>query len=532
MSRPRSVEIYDTTLRDGLQAENFNLSVEDKVKIALRLDRLGVHYVEGGWPGSNVKDREFFELIKDHRLTNSTITAFGATHNPKLTPETDRNLSAIIDSGCRIATLVGKSWTEQVATALGTTLERNLEMISGSVGLLAARLKGVFFDAEHFFDGYKADKDYALATLEAAVEAGASRVVLCDTNGGSLPAEVAAIVADVVGRFESVVVGIHTHNDAELAVANTLAAVEAGAGHVQGTINGYGERCGNANLCSVIPNLALKLGVECLDPERLAELTETARLVNELANLPSNRYQPYVGLSAFAHKAGIHVSAVEKASHLYEHVSPETVGNDRRILISDLAGQANIINRMRHYGLEVSPDDPVVKEIVAEVKELENQGYLFEAAEASFLLMVRRALGLHKPYFELLGFRVFDYKYAEDKTPVSEASIMVEVGGQVEHTAAAGEGPVNALDKAIRKALVRFYPSLEEMSLIDFKVRVLPGIPGTAAKVRVLIESGDNQERWGTVGVSQDVIQASWRALVDAIDYKLYKDEQSSAGEG
>ncbi len=529
MSRPQKVEIYDTTLRDGLQAEGFNLSVEDKLKVALKLDELGVHYVEGGWPGSNKKDRKFFELIKRRHFEKVQVTAFGSTHNPRLTPASDPNLAALLKSGCRIVTLVGKCWTEQVLEALETTLERNLEMISGSVGLMTQEAIEVFFDAEHFFDGFKTDKAYALASLKAATAAGASRVVLCDTNGGSLPEEVGAMVRKVVREFPGIIIGIHAHNDAELAVANTLAAVADGASHVQGTINGFGERCGNANLCSIIPNLVFKMGLKCLPSEALAQLTETSRYVNELANLASPRYQPYVGLSAFAHKAGIHVSAVEKSPHLYEHVDPPAVGNSRRVLVSDLAGQASILHKMRRFGLEVSPRDPVVKEIVTQVKRLESEGYLFEAADASFLLLVNRALGLHKRFFELLGFRVLDYKEAETKLPVSEATIMVKVGGRIEHTASTGRGPVNALDKAIRKALIKFYPSLEEMSLVDFKVRVLPGVAGTAARVRVLIESGDRKERWGTVGVSHDIIQASWQALVDAIEYKLFMDQRGHA---
>ena len=523
---PDSVEVYDTTLREGVQAEGFTLLVEDKIRIAAKLDELGVHYIEGGWPGANQKDEEFFGRMRRHPLKNSRLVAFGSTHNPRLKPEDDPNLKALLASGCTAATVVGKSWTEQVTTALRTTLERNLEMIENSVAFLVQEMEEVFFDAEHFFTGFAADPEYALATLKTAAAAGASRLVLCDTTGAALPSEVKSVVVRVVKELGGVRVGIHTHNDGDMAVANVLAAVEGGASHVQGTINGFGERCGNANLCSILPNLVFKMGITSLEPQKLERLTEISRYVNELANLPSNRWQPYVGRSAFAHKAGLHVSAVEKSPHLYEHIDPQKVGNVRRIVISDLAGQASILHKMSHFGLEVSPDDPVVREIVDQVKGLESRGYAFEAAEASFLLLVNRALGTHKRYFQLMGFRVFDYKEAEDKEPTSEASIMVKVGGQVEHTASTGQGPVHALDRAMRKALTKFYPSLEEMSLTDFKVRVLPGTPGTAAVVRVLVESGDQQERWGTVGVSYDIIQASWQALVDAIDYKLFKDER------
>lgn len=518
------VEIYDTTLRDGIQAEKFNLSVEDKIKIAHLLDDLGVDYIEGGWPGSNAKDKEFFQRIAEENLSRARIAAFGSTHYAKTTAEKDGNLAAILEAGCPAATLVGKTWTDQAITALGVSLERNLELIHDSVAYMVPRVDQVIFDAEHFFDGFNADADYTLACLQAAVDGGAHTLVLCDTNGGQMPHRIAEVVGLVREKLGEVRLGIHTHNDSECAVASTLAAVRAGVDQVQGTINGFGERCGNANLCSIIPNLILKMDRDCLIEGGLARLTEASRLVNEMANLPSNTFQPYVGRSAFAHKGGIHVSAVEKSSHLYEHIEPHLVGNERRILLSDLSGKSNILNRMRAYNLEIDPNDPVVKQMLDQIKEQENQGYLFEAAEASFVLKVNRAMQTYQPYFKLLGFRVFDYRTPEIENPVSEASIRVKVGGEEEHTAAFGDGPVNALDLALRKALTRFYPTLEEMSLIDFKVRVLPGVEGTAARVRVLIESGDRDETWGTVGVSQDIIQASWLSLVDAAEYKLYKD--------
>ncbi len=522
----RRVEIYDTTLRDGTQAEEFNLSVEDKVRIALKLDELGIDFIEGGWPGSNPKDAAFFREIRSYSLRHARIAAFGSTHQARHTPDADPNLRALVESGAPVVTIFGKTWDIHVRDALRITLDRNLELIQGSLAWLRERVETLFYDAEHFFDGYKANRDYAMATLRAALKGGAQCVVLCDTNGGTLPHEIGEMVAQVARELPAGTrLGIHCHNDSEVAVANSLAAVRAGAVQVQGTINGFGERCGNANLCSIIPGLVLKMGYECAAGENLQQLTSVSRFVCEIANLPHNRYLPYVGASAFAHKGGIHVSAVQRNPETYEHIRPEAVGNVQRILVSDLAGKSNVLVKAREFGLDLDSSDPVVMEIVSELKELEAQGFQFEGAEASFELLMRRATGKVKKYFDLMGFRVIDQKNREEEPPQAEATVMVRVGGHVEHTAAVGEGPVNALDNAIRKALEGFYPQLREMSLEDYKVRVLPGVPGTGARVRVLIQSRDRRDKWGTVGVSHDIIEASWQALVDSIRYKLIKDE-------
>ncbi len=522
------VEIYDTTLRDGTQAEDFTLSLSDKIRIALKLDELGIHYIEGGWPGSNPKDQGFFEEIKNYQLRHARIAAFGSTHHPRKNPETDLNLKALLDAGTSVVTLFGKSWTVHVKDALHTTLERNLEIIRDSLAYLKPHLKTLFYDAEHFFDGFKADPQYALATLEKAIEGGAECLILCDTNGGNLPSMIAETFKVVKERFPDATLGIHTHNDADLAVANSLVAVEMGAVQVQGTFNGVGERCGNANLCSIIPNLILKMGVECLDPERLQKLREVSRFILELANIPPNRYQPYVGRSAFAHKGGVHISAVERNPVTYEHVEPKRVGNRRRFLVSDLSGRAVIKQKAREFGIDISSSDPVAMEVLDQIKKLEHTGYQFEAAEASFELLINRAMGSTKKYFELIGFRVIDQKVSENREPISEATIRVRVGGKEEHTAALGMGPVNALDNALRKALEKFYPQLKEMGLADYKVRVLPSHDGTASRVRVLIESHDRTSHWGTVGVSHDILEASWQALVDSVNYKMYKEEKEN----
>lgn len=525
----QDVKIYDTTLRDGTQAEDFSLSLADKVRIALKLDDLGLHYIEGGWPGSNPRDIGFFEEIRNYHLKRARISAFGATHHPAKTAETDENLEAIIDAGTPVATIFGKSWTVHVRDALRTTLERNLDLIRDSVAYLRKHVETVFYDAEHFFDGFRENPEYALATITKAVEGGAHCVILCDTNGGSLQDTIRNAMRAVKDHLPSVPLGIHTHNDSDLAVANSLAAVEMGAVQVQGTINGVGERCGNANLCSIIPNLCLKMGVPCLSTENLAKLRPVSRFIMELANVPPNRYQPYVGRSAFAHKGGVHISAVEKNPSTYEHVDPALIGNRRRVLVSDLSGRAAIKRKAEDYGLRISKKDPVAMQVLEELKDLENQGFQFEAAEASFELLINKAMGRSKRYFELVGFRVIDHKLSEEKDPVAEATIQIKVGGNMEHTAALGNGPVNALDNALRKSLEKFYPELRQMVLSDYKVRVLPGINGTGAKVRVLIESHDDTDHWSTVGVSHDIIEASWQALVDSINYKMYKDEKQNS---
>jgi len=524
----KPIEIYDTTLRDGTQAEDINFTAEDKVRIALRLDRFGLDFVEGGWPGSNPRDMAFFKEIRDYDLKRTRVVAFGSTHSPANLPENDANLKALLTARTRTMTLFGKSWDVHVKDALRTSLEKNLEIIENSLKFLRPRVETLFFDAEHFFDGFKGHKEYAVATLRAAVAGGADTLVLCDTNGGALTSDLVKMIKEVKRRLPKVRLGIHAHNDAELAVANTLAAVEAGVVHVQGTINGLGERCGNANLCSIIPAVILKMGRTCLVEDGLSQLVEVSRFVNELANRQHNMFQPYVGRSAFAHKGGIHISAVQRNPETYEHIRPELVGNVQRILVSDLSGKSTILNKAKKYGLDIESRDPLVMQILKEIKALENQGFQFDGAEASFELLMNRALGTQRKYFELLGFRVIDQKLREDQPPTAEATIMVEVGGKVEHTAAVGNGPVNALDNAIRKALETFYPELTEMRLEDYKVRVLPArTKGTGAKVRVLIESGDKEDKWGTVGVSHDILEASWQALVDSITYKLYRDEKS-----
>ena len=523
----KAVEIYDTTLRDGAQAEDVNFQLEDKIRIAQRLDAFGVDFIEGGWPGSNPRDKSFFKEVKRLRLKHARVAAFGSTHHPRYTPEQDGNLKALLRSGMPVLTIVGKTWTVHVRDALRTTPERNLEIIRDSLGFLRPHTDLLMYDAEHFFDGFKADPEYALQTLRAAGQGRADRLVLCDTNGGTLTGDVVRIVRAVKKKIPRARLGIHAHNDAELAVANTLAAVEAGAEHVQGTINGLGERCGNANLCSILPALVLKMNRDCSVRDRLPQLFEVSRFVNELANKRHNMFMPYVGRSAFSHKGGIHVSAVQRNPETYEHVPPSTVGNVQRILVSDLSGKSTILNKAQRFGLDIDSKDPAARRILEEIKALEGQGFQFEAAEGSFELLMNRAMGAQKKYFELLGFRVIDQKMIEDEPPAAEATIMVQVGGAVEHTAAVGDGPVNALDNALRKALEKFYPELAEMRLIDYKVRVLPTDDrSTDAKVRVLIESGDKRDKWGTVGVSHDILEASWQALVDSISYKLYLEEK------
>jgi 2-isopropylmalate synthase len=525
------VKIYDTTLRDGTQAEDFCFSAEDKVRVALKLDDIGIHFIEGGWPGSNPKDAEFFREIRNYHLKQARIAAFGSTHHPSSTAASDPNLKALLDANTELVTIFGKSWTVHVKQALHTTLDRNLDLISDSIRFLRQQGKTVFYDAEHFFDGFNDDPQYALATVGKAMEAGAECVILCDTNGGTLPSRIVRAIEAVKEKFPNIPFGIHAHNDSDLAVANSLTAVEMGAVQVQGTINGVGERCGNADLCSIIANLCLKMGRACLGPENLKRLRQVSRFILELANIPSNPYQPFVGRSAFAHKGGVHISAVEKNPKTYEHIDPSLVGNKRRILVSDLSGRAAVKRKAEEFGLEISKGDPVAMQVLEELKDLENQGFQFEAAEASFELLINKTMGKSKKYFELVSFRVIDSKQSENKDPVAEATIQIRVGGQLEHTAALGNGPVNALDKALRKSLEKFYPELKHMELIDYKVRVLPGLAGTGSKVRVLIESTDGQDEWGTVGVSHDIIEASWQALVDSINYKMYKAEKNNGAE-
>ena len=518
------VHIYDTTLRDGTQAEDISFLVEDKIRIAHKLDEMGIHYIEGGWPGSNPKDVAFFKEIKKEKLSKAKIAAFGSTRRAKVTPDKDQNIRTLVQAEADAITIFGKTWDFHVREALRISLEENLDLVFDSLEYLKARSPEVFYDAEHFFDGYKANPEYAIKTLKAAEAAKVDCIVLCDTNGGTMPFELAQIIREVRKHITSPL-GIHTHNDSDCAVANSLHAVNEGIVHVQGTINGFGERCGNANLCSIIPALKLKMAKDCISDERLRKLRELSRFVYELANLSPGKHQPYVGNSAFAHKGGVHVSAIQRHPETYEHLRPELVGNTTRVLISDLSGRSNILAKAEEFNINLDSKDPVTLDILDNIKEMENRGYQFEGAEASFELLMRRALGNHRKFFSVIGFRVIDEKRHEDQKPISEATIMVKVGGKIEHTAAEGNGPVNALDNALRKALEKFYPKLKEVKLLDYKVRVLPAGQGTASAIRVLIESGDKETRWGTVGVSDNIIDASYHALLDSIEYKLHKED-------
>jgi 2-isopropylmalate synthase len=521
------VELYDTTLRDGTQGQGVSFTSDDKVAVARRLDAFGIDTIEGGWPGSNPRDAAFFERMIDVPLAQAQLAAFGSTRRRGTAPEDDANLTALLAARTPVVTLFGKSWTLHVTEALGVDLDENLRMIEESVAYLRAQGRVVVYDAEHFFDGWRADAEYALETVAAAARGGASRLVLCDTNGGTLPARVAAGVRAATQRW-SVPVGVHPHNDAGLAVANALAAVEAGARHVQGTIGGYGERCGNVDLLTVLANLVLKLGTR--QPQPLAELTALARFVDDRANLTPHARAPYVGEAAFAHKGGVHVSAVNKRPDTYEHVPPASVGNTRRVLLSDLSGRASVVAKAAELGDGGLVDGAGA--LVGRLKELEHLGYAFEGAEASFQLLARRSRGEHRPYFTLHGYTVVIDKRDGDDAPRCEASVRVQVGDAFEHTAADGDGPVNALDRALRKALDGFYPTLADLRLTDYKVRVLGGPEtGTASVVRVLVETSDGRRRWGTVGAHSNIIDASYQALVDAIDSKLSSDGVIPVGE-
>jgi 2-isopropylmalate synthase len=522
----RKIEIYDTTLRDGAQSEEISFSVEDKLRITEKLDELGVHFVEGGWPGANPRDVEYFKKVKKLNLRNSRVVAFGSTHRPKKKPSNDDTLKALVAAETSIITIFGKTWDFHVKEALRIPLEENLDIIHDSVEHLKKYAEKVFFDAEHFFDGYINNPEYAFQCLEAAREAGADCLVLCDTNGGTITSVVRETVKRAAKTFQTPI-GIHVHNDIECAVANSIIAVEFGAVQVQGTINGLGERCGNANLISIIPNIQLKLGHECISSDQLKRLRDASRFVDEIANLRHFKRQPYVGDSSFAHKAGMHVSAITKHPGTYEHIDPEIVGNTRRILVSDQAGRSNILRKAEEFGIKLSGDAPEVQSIVKELKELENQGYQFEGADASFELLMKKALGLHKRFFDLIEFRVIVERRTKKEEPLSEATIKLKVGDETEHVVAESKkGPVNAIDKALRKALEKYYSQeLKDVKLLDYKVRVLAAEKGTSAKVRVHIESGDKDNRWGTVGVSENIIEASYQALVDSIEYKLLKEE-------
>ncbi|MFA4944007.1 MAG: citramalate synthase [Lentisphaeria bacterium] len=529
------IQLYDTTLRDGSQGEGISFSKTDKVRIAERLDGFGVSYVEGGWPGSNPKDVAFFEEMRRRPLKHAKLAAFGSTRRAGNTPEGDPNLRALLEAETPAVTIFGKGWLLHVHEVLRITPDDNLALIQDSCHFLKGHGREVIFDAEHFFDGFTDAPDYALAVLKAAVAGGATTVVLCDTNGGLLPSRIADITRQARAALPTAVaLGIHCHNDSDCAVANSLVAVEAGASHVQGTVNGIGERCGNANLCSIIPGLELKLDRRCLPPGRLRHLRELSQFVYDLANMRGSSWQPYVGASAFAHKGGMHVNAVAKNPRTFEHIEPELVGNERRVLVSDLAGASNVLLKAAEQHLHLAPNSPELKTILAEVKRLEAIGYEYESADASFKLLMQKALAgeaHRKPFFDLEGFRVIVEKRGPEEPTLSEATLKVAVAGQTEIAAAEGDGPVNALDRALRKVLTHFYPEIADVHLRDFKVRILDGEDGTAAKTRVLIESGNGQEFWGTVGVSENIIEASWQALVDSMEYALYNRCQAANGE-
>ena len=520
----KQVLIYDTTLRDGTQGEQINFSAEEKLRIAQKLADLGIQYIEGGWPGSNPKDMRFFQMAKNARLKKTHLTSFGSTRRANTLPEKDSNLKALLQAETQTITIFGKVWDLHVTEILGVSLEENVNMIVDSITYLKSKDKEVIFDAEHFFDAYKVNPPYTLRTIQAAISGGADIIVLCDTNGGTMVHDVKKIMTVVKESFPGTFFGIHAHNDCGLAVANSIAAVEGGAKMVHGTINGYGERCGNADLISVIANLQLKLGKKCINDSKIKHLTEISRYISEIANMPPLNERPFVGRSAFAHKGGVHASAILKNPLAYEHIKPDTVGNKRRVLVSDLSGKSNIEYKANEMGIALGGNGYDSHKIVTEIKQMEDQGYQFDAAEGSLELLIKKSAGQFKEPFSLLSLRVINEKN-KDGQSMSQATIKISVGQEEELTAAEGNGPVNAIDNALRKALSKFYPKIQEMKLVDFKVRVLEGSAGTAAKVRVLIESRDEKDIWNTVGVSENIIEASWQALVDSIYFKLSKDQ-------
>ena len=520
----KQITIYDTTLRDGSQTEGISFTVNDKIKIAEKLDELGVHYIEGGWPGSNPKDKEFFSLIREKKLRHAKIAAFGSTCRAKVKAHEDANLEELIAAETPVVTIFGKSWDLHVTDVLKTTLEENLRMISDSVHFLKEKRGEVFYDAEHFFDGYKNNSEYALKTIFAAQEARADCIILCDTNGGTLPREVKQIISEIKDRI-STPLGIHTHNDLDLAVANSLAAIEQGCTQVQGTFNGLGERCGNTNLSTIIGILHSKLKLKSIPEKNIPKIMETSYFISEVSNLKLPDNAAFVGHSAFAHKGGVHIDAMLKNPKAYEHVDPLVVGNHRRFVTSELAGKMPIILKAKKFNVDLDKKSPETKKLLEELQEKEHNGYQFEAADASFELFLQRHLKKYQPFFILEGFKVTTEKRFDGKI-FAEASLRVNVSGKEEFNAAAGDGPVDALNKAMRNILTKFYPDLSQMHLSDYKVRVLDTKEGTAAKVRVLIESQDNTDSWTTVGVHSNVIEASWEALIDSIEYKLLKDQK------
>ena len=518
-----TIEIYDSTLRDGAQAEGITYSLEDKLLIARRLDQLGVHYIEGGWPNpTNPKDLSFFREVAKLGL-RARVTAFGSTRRADRSPGEDEILNTLLRAETNSVCIFGKSWTLHVEAALKISLEENLHLIEDSVAYLVGQNREVIYDAEHFFDGYKADPQYALQTLKAAQQGGARLLVLCDTNGGTLPSEMDHILRQVV-EATGQPFGIHTHNDAGMGAANSVVAVELGAVQVQGVFNGYGERCGNANLCTLIPTLELKLGRHTIGREKLRELMDFSRFLSEIANVYHDHRQPYVGESAFAHKGGVHIDAMIKNPLCYEHCDPEAVGNERRFLVSDQSGSSTIASKLAQVCPGLNKRDPLAQKVLAEVKRLEHEGYQFEAAEGSFELLARRAMGTYQDLFKLVNFRTITHSPTGEGVEGTEAILKVESGGEVHHTVAEGDGPVNALDKALRKALEQLFPCIRQVHLEDYKVRVLSSSDGTAARVRVLIESSDGRDSWGTVGVSENIIEASWIALADSLHFKLMRE--------
>jgi 2-isopropylmalate synthase len=519
------IEIFDTTLRDGEQGKGISFTVEDKIKIAKILDDIGIDYIEGGWPGSNPKAMEFFDRMKSETLSTAKLVAFGSTRRFKNSAKDDVSLNAIINSGAKTAAIFGKSWDMHVREALKISLDDNLAVIYDSIKYLKDSGMEAIFDSEHFFDGYKHNPEYTLKTILEAQRAGADAIVLCDTNGGALPGEVANIVREIKPQIKCRL-GIHAHNDSGLGVANSIIALEDGITHIQGTINGYGERCGNANLCSIIPILKFKMQMDCISSENIQELTKVSHHISEIANMSPEDSQPFVGNNAFAHKAGIHVSAILKNPKTYEHIEPELIGNKQNVTISELSGMSNLVYKAESLGIDIDKTDPKLKTLVTRIKELENQGYAFEEGEASFELLLKRTLGLYKRFFTLEGFRVIDEKRGHDEDIIVEATIKISYNGEIFHTAAEGNGPVSALDNALHESLDAIYPTLSKVHLTDYKVRVLDSKEGTSAMVRVLLESTDGDDKWGTVGVSANIIEASWNALVDSIEYKLLKDDK------
>ena len=524
MSTSSKITLYDTTLRDGAQGEGIHFSLADKLRIAQRLDAFGMHYIEGGWPGSNEKDIEFFREARKLKFKHAKLAAFGSTRRANSHVEKDPQVELLLEAGTPVVTLVCKTSQLHVKEILRTTLDENLAMIRDTIAYLVKNGREVIFDGEHTFDGYKEDPEYTVACYQAADEAGASYLVACDTIGGSLPSEIARITAALLAKVKKAKLGIHTHDDCGLGVANALAGIEAGALQIQGTVNGYGERTGNCNLVTSIANLQLKMGLRVLPEDKLAELRDLSLFVDEVANQRPSGRAPFVGSAAFAHKGGIHVNAVNKLARSYEHISPELVGNHQRVLVGELAGRANIMLKARTLGLKLEEKSPEALKVLDQIKHLENEGYEFEAADASFELLVRKALGQYRPFFELLEYHVSIRKNSAHGFDACEATVKLSVDGEKVYTVAEGDGPVNALDAAVRAALIRFYPRLEQMKLVDYKVRIIDSHSGTAAKTRVFIESSDGDSTWATVGVSYDIIEASWLALRDSVDYLLARE--------